>query len=130
MQNLVFNAIDASPAGSTVEISAVATSDQKLCLRVSDQGSGILPETESHIFEPYFTTKSSDGERRGLGLGLAICQKIIELHKGQIAVSTNPPSGAVFTATIPLKYTAGFAAEASLAPRHQRPNTDPKAGPT
>jgi len=111
LQNLVFNGIDASPEGGTIEITAISTDDKKVCFRVSDQGSGIPEKIRSHIFEPYYTTKNGGGDRRGIGLGLAICQKIIELHGGEISASDNSPHGTVFTAIFPVKNEATIAAE-------------------
>jgi len=105
LQNLVFNAIEASAPGDVIEISASATSERQACFRVADHGAGIPLESISRIFEPYYTTKSSDVARRGTGLGLAICQKIVELHDGQISVSTNDPHGTVFTTAFPLRTT-------------------------
>jgi signal transduction histidine kinase len=101
LQNLIFNAIDASSQGEAIEISAIATDDQQVCWQVADHGTGIPPEVGNRIFEPYFTTKNVGSERRGLGLGLAICQKIAELHEGRILISANSPHGTVFTTTFP-----------------------------
>lgn len=103
LQNLVFNGIDASANGSTIEISAILTEDQQICLQVADQGSGVPVEIRNRIFEPYYTTKDADSPHRGLGLGLAICQKIAELHEGRISVSANSPHGTVFTTRLPKK---------------------------
>jgi len=106
LQNLVFNAIDASSSGKTIEISAIETDDQQACWQVADHGSGISPESRNHIFEPYFTTKNYGSGRRGIGLGLAICQKIAEVHGGRISVAANSPHGTVFTTTFPRRNTA------------------------
>jgi len=106
LQNLIFNAIDASAPGGRIEISAVATDDHQICLRVIDYGIGISPEIGNRIFEPYYTTKNTGTDRRGLGLGLAICQKIAELHGGRISVSANSPQGTIFTTVFPSRNTA------------------------
>lgn len=105
LQNLVFNGIDASPSGATIEVSAIVADDQQVCWQVADHGSGIPPEARNRIFEPYFTTKNLGSERRGLGLGLAICQKIAEVHGGRISVSSNSPQGTVFTTIFPRRNT-------------------------
>jgi signal transduction histidine kinase len=73
-----------------------------MCLTVSDQGSGIRPENLKHIFDPYFTTKDTGNSTRGLGLGLAICQKIAELHGGRIDVSSEWGKGATFAVIFPV----------------------------
>ena len=56
-----------------------------------DRGSGIDPKNLESIFNPFFTTKSE-----GVGLGLAICSKIVDEHGGQIAVESTPGEGSVF----------------------------------
>jgi signal transduction histidine kinase len=134
LQNLVFNGIDASANGGTIEISASSTDDQQVCWQVADHGSGIPPEVRNRIFEPYYTTKGSGSERRGLGLGLAICQKIAEIHGGRISVSTNLPHGTVFTTTFPRKSAAPVMSpmiDAEPAVQDRRP-AEPihKLGPT
>lgn len=102
LQNLIQNAIDASSLGQRIEIWARRRDPDLLEFGVKDQGVGIPEETGERIFEPYFTTKTNGKESRGLGLGLAICRKIAELHHGTISVSKNLPSGTIFTFTLPL----------------------------
>ncbi len=101
LQNLVFNSLDASQPGESIEVSASIAEGNQVSLRVTDHGQGIAPEIRDHIFEPYFTTKNSGNEHRGFGLGLAICQKIAELHGGKIVVSPDTVRGSVFTVLIP-----------------------------
>lgn len=134
LQNLVFNGIDASLQGGVIEISASVLADDKVCLRVADQGSGISPESRDRIFEPYYTTKSFEGNRRGVGLGLAVCQKIAELHEGRIVVSANTPRGTVFTTEFPLRTTLPATTALSFdnpltsraeSPREFTPNNSP-----
>jgi signal transduction histidine kinase len=98
--NLVNNAIDASARGGHVMISAGRKSGS-VCLRVEDQGVGIRPENMRRVFDPYFTTKDTGDTRRGLGLGLAICRKIMDLHGGEIAVHSVLGQGTVFTVSFP-----------------------------
>lgn len=99
--NLVNNAIDASAHGGVVRISS-GRKPGKIFLRVEDHGAGILPENLGRVFDPYFTTKDTGDTRRGLGLGLAICRKIVDLHDGDIEVDSIPGRGAVFTAHFPV----------------------------
>ncbi len=63
---------------------------------VSDTGSGLPPGIADRLFEPFFTTKE-----RGLGLGLPLCQTIVERHGGKITAENMPPRGAVFRFTLP-----------------------------
>jgi two-component system, NtrC family, sensor histidine kinase HydH len=62
-----------------------------------DSGRGIPPESLSDIFIPFYTTK--DG---GTGLGLPICQRIVENHKGNIEVQSSPGRGSIFSVLLPL----------------------------
>ena len=59
-------------------------------MEIKDDGSGIPPEVAPKIFDPFFTTKDVG---KGLGLGLSICQSIIEKHKGVIKFSSEGKSG-------------------------------------
>jgi len=101
--NLVNNAIDASQPGAVVEISAAPRDQEQICFAVTDHGSGIPAENLKRIFDPYFTTKDTGDEMRGLGLGLAICRKIADLHGGSLEVSSVPGQGSTFTAVFPIK---------------------------
>jgi len=64
--------------------------DEVVLIEVLDTGSGITPGAMQKIFDPFFTTKETG---KGAGLGLTICQKIIELHRGAIEVSNRPEGG-------------------------------------
>jgi two-component system sensor histidine kinase HydH len=61
-----------------------------------DNGEGIAPDALGRIFEPFFTTK-----RTGMGMGLAISQRIIEAHGGRIEAKNAEPTGAAFTVFLP-----------------------------
>ena len=63
-----------------------------------DRGSGIDPKNLENIFNPFFTTKSD-----GVGLGLAICSKIVDEHGGQITVESTPGEGSVFRVFLPIR---------------------------
>jgi signal transduction histidine kinase len=107
--NLVLNAVQASPPGSEVRVSAEVrpgrvpgpeyreVEGRLALLRVEDQGPGLPPEALSRVFEPFFTTKED-----GTGLGLAISQRIAEAHGGRIEAENRPEGGARFTLTLPL----------------------------
>ena len=73
-------------------------------MEVADNGPGISSDDMPHVFERFFTTGSSiaDG-RRSIGLGLALCQAIVEAHGGKISVANNETGGATFTFTLPLE---------------------------
>jgi two-component system sensor histidine kinase HydH len=93
--NLLRNAIDAIENQGIISIKAKEDGD-KIKIEISDSGTGISKENMSKIFEPLFTTK-----RRGTGLGLISCKRIIEEHGGQITVKSTPPKGATFTIILP-----------------------------
>lgn len=104
IMNLALNARDAMPQGGTLSlaIDLVPSSDHAspglARLTVRDTGLGMSPETLSHIFEPYFTTKPRG---QGTGLGLSIIHGIITEHGGAIAVNSKPGAGSTFTVTLP-----------------------------
>lgn len=66
---------------------------------IEDSGPGVAPEMESRLFEPFMT----HGKSHGTGLGLTICKRIIEDHKGEIYFRTEPGRGAIFGFTLPLR---------------------------
>jgi two-component system sensor histidine kinase HydH len=94
LSNLVLNALQASRAGSCVEVRASAEGE-RLRIDVQDWGTGIDAETMRLIFNPFFTTRDS-----GTGLGLSIAHRIVEGHGGAIDVSSCPGKGSTFTIRI------------------------------
>lgn len=106
LSNLVFNAIDASPEGSTVTLRAVLLPRVQgrprwVRLQVIDQGTGISEENLARVFAPYFTTKNIGDQTRGFGLGLTICQKIVHLHRGTIAIKSTEGRGTTVEIDLP-----------------------------
>jgi two-component system sensor histidine kinase HydH len=93
--NLVNNAIEASNKGQDVRISANA-GENMLFIKIKDQGSGMDRETLENIFVPFYTKKSE-----GTGLGMAIAKKIIDAHKGEISVKSQPGLGTEVTIRLP-----------------------------
>ncbi|MEA3207719.1 MAG: two-component system, NtrC family, sensor kinase [Chthoniobacter sp.] len=104
--NLIANAIDASPSGSQIRIqlerlARTEASRDWLRVRVIDYGEGIPKENLNRIFTPYFTTKNRGDETRGFGLGLAICRKIVNLHGGNLSVTSQPRKGTTVQFDLP-----------------------------
>jgi two-component system, NtrC family, sensor histidine kinase HydH len=96
--NLYINAIQAMDGGGVLTIKAgVNGNAESLKIRISDTGRGIDAYDREHIFDPYFTTKSS-----GTGLGLAIVHKIVEAHDGAIDVESEPGRGTTMTLILPM----------------------------
>ncbi|MGD1993360.1 MAG: ATP-binding protein [Anaerolineae bacterium] len=102
MRNLLTNAVKYSPAGSAVRIRARQAADHVL-VQVRDEGIGIAPEDQEHLFERFYRVESAAIEAvTGVGLGLAISREIVEAHGGRIWVESDAGSGSVFSFTIPL----------------------------
>jgi signal transduction histidine kinase len=93
--NLLLNAIDASPAGGTIPVSAEKL-DGATLITVSDQGPGVDPACIDRIFEPYFSKRPD-----GMGLGLAMARRIVEAHNGTITVKNRETGGACFEIRLP-----------------------------
>ena len=101
MINLLDNAIKYAPAGSCIHIDTESTKEN-VQVRVADEGPGIPDDQKEHIFELFYTGGNPTGDsRRGLGLGLALCQSIMKAHHGAIAARDNLPQGTVFELTFP-----------------------------
>jgi signal transduction histidine kinase len=94
--NLILNAAQATPPGGevTVKTRPVRASVE---IAVIDRGIGIEPAQLENIFNPFFTTKKD-----GVGLGLAIVSKIVDLHGGKIAVESQPGKGSIFRIFLPV----------------------------
>jgi signal transduction histidine kinase len=95
--NLLLNARDAMHDRSVLEISSQQEGDT-ISVSIHDQGQGIEQEALKRIFEPFFTTKAPGS---GYGLGLAVCQRIIDESGGTITVRSSPGKGTCFTVSLP-----------------------------
>lgn len=93
--NLLKNAIQASPSGSTIEIKVEGTSDTAI-LSVTDQGAGIDPAQRERIFDMFYSERT-----HGAGIGLALVRQIVDAHGGTIEAHSNPGPGATFTVRLP-----------------------------
>jgi len=97
--NLVRNAadaIEASGRGDNVSISVVTEAGQ-VRVEVSDNGPGVPVDVLPHLFEPFYSTKPA-----GMGLGLPLCQTLVERFGGSIEAANTPEGGARFVVTLPL----------------------------
>ena len=95
LDNLVRNAIDATPEGGRVDVSA-HPAGPGCVIEVRDTGRGIDPDHLPRIFDLYFTTKPD-----GTGVGLAVTQQIVAAHGGTIEVDSRPGAGTAFTVRLP-----------------------------
>jgi len=100
--NLIDNAIKYTPQGGTVTL-ALGQDNGSARIEVSDTGIGIPPEEQAKIFDRFYRVdKARSRELGGSGLGLSIAKWIAELHRGTIAVKSNPHEGSTFTVFLPL----------------------------
>ena len=103
--NLLTNALAFTPRGGSVEAEAAAEAGEAV-IRVRDTGPGIPAASLPRLFEPFFTTRGSEGT----GLGLAVSHGIVRAHGGSIEAANGPGGGAVFTVRLPLGGGKGGAA--------------------
>ncbi len=102
LTNLIGNALKYCRAGGRIEIATRRVGDGRrpfVEVAVSDEGPGIRPEDRQRIFEPYVQAGDEAG---GLGLGLAICKRLVEAHGGTIAVDESRGGGSRFVFTLPV----------------------------
>ncbi len=109
--NLSLNAVDAMPKGGTLTIGARITSSNRMTITVADTGIGIDADVLPRIFQPFFTSK----KRRGLGLGLPICDRIVKSHSGRIEVDSKPGRGTSFKIHLPVAVPEETAQDARQA---------------
>jgi nitrogen fixation/metabolism regulation signal transduction histidine kinase len=94
---LVINAVEAMPNGGEINIMMLAEGQFAIC-RISDTGPGIPSEQLDHVFDLFFTTKP-----KGMGLGLAICRKILQDHGGDIIITSGEGAGTTATVRLPVE---------------------------
>lgn len=95
LSNIFLNAVEAMPEGGEMRIRATCAPD-KVDIAISDTGQGISLENQAHVTEPFFTTK-----REGIGLGLSISRKIIEAHRGTMAITSEQGKGTTVEVFLP-----------------------------
>lgn len=99
--NLLDNAIKYTPYGGQVSLTALHRTTQKVQVGVVDTGPGIPAENRDKIFEESFRLQR-DSTQEGYGLGLALCQRIVRAHYGQVWVDSVPGEGSTFYFTLPV----------------------------
>jgi PAS domain S-box-containing protein len=114
-QNLLTNAAKYTPEGGAIEVAA-AVDGERVIVRVHDSGIGISPELLPHVFDLFVQgERAIDRAEGGLGLGLTLVKRLVELHDGSVrADSDGPNRGSVFTVSLP-RVTAHAAAASSAA---------------
>jgi signal transduction histidine kinase len=109
--NLLANAVKFTPDGGTIHLKAGAdrAAPGWIRVQVTDQGVGVAPTDQQHLFEPFFTgfdtLRHSSGDyqfgKRGIGLGLWLVKTFVELHGGRVEVCSSPGSGSTFSFVLP-----------------------------
>ncbi|MBA4207128.1 sensor histidine kinase [Pannonibacter phragmitetus] len=113
--NLIVNAVHAMPGGGRLRLACEDAEEAGLSgvrFTVADTGTGMSAEVQARIFEPFFTTRPAPGttpgssstsgsSATGSGLGLSICQKLVERQNGRITVQSTPGEGTTFTIFLP-----------------------------
>lgn len=94
--NLLLNAIQILPESGQILLS-VSQSPEHALISVADNGPGIAPDEQEHVFDPFFTQREG-----GIGLGLAVVRQIAAAHQGEISVGTSAMHGAEFSLKLPL----------------------------
>ena len=127
--NLMLNALDSLPDGGRLVLRVSPPDPHRgtLTITVCDSGAGMTPEQREHIFEPFFSTKTSYG---GTGLGLAVVLRIVEAHQGRIEVESAPGQGSTFMLELPSATPQALAAvpEPVPVPAGVPPQEMPDAG--
>ncbi len=100
LRNLLDNALKYSPNWGEIAV-AGAIVDGGLVVSVRDQGIGIAPENQKKVFER-FQRAAEAGLTQGVGLGLAICRRLVEAHGGRIWVESEVGAGSTFSFTLPI----------------------------
>lgn len=97
--NLLTNAVKYTPKGGSITVT-LKNEEKFIAVSVADTGKGIPPEDRERIFDKYYQTDKSHS-KRGLGLGLAICKRIVQLCNGTLEVESEVGEGSTFTVRLP-----------------------------
>ncbi|MEH7384468.1 ATP-binding protein [Bacillus sp. JJ1521] len=95
--NLIKNGFESMPEGGKLSIEGSQTVDDKVSIRICDEGCGIPKDVQEKLFQPFFTTKDY-----GTGLGLMVSRKIVEDHHGKIAIESNEGNGTKVEIILPI----------------------------
>ena len=98
--NILGNAVKYTPIGGEISVNVIVHTDS-VTVTIADTGEGISSETLEHLFDPYYQGDTSHSSN-GLGLGLSICKRIVELCGGTIKVESELGTGSQFTVDLPL----------------------------
>ena len=100
VENLVSNAIKYTQPGGSVVVKA-GVDGEELWITVQDTGSGIAPDEQEKVFEPFYRGNQGRRFKQGMGLGLSIAHDLVEAHGGWISLESQPGNGSRFTIHLP-----------------------------
>jgi signal transduction histidine kinase/HAMP domain-containing protein len=104
LTNLIGNAVKFTPGGGRVCMTATPANDAWLRVSITDTGPGIPPEEAAKIFDEFYQMTQPGREKsKGVGLGLAISKKLVEMHGGKIRVESLAGEGSIFSFTVPME---------------------------
>jgi signal transduction histidine kinase/HAMP domain-containing protein len=129
LSNLLTNAIKYSPEGSAIlvrgEMGTMREGKPAVRISVKDQGPGISPEHQEHIFERFYRVPGT--EKKGAGLGLSIAREIATAHHGEIGVISVPGSGCEFFFLLPAALQSTEQTQSQIATKAQEEKSDESA---
>jgi signal transduction histidine kinase len=109
LTNLVFNAVDAMPAGGVITL-RTRSEDRQVVVEVADTGTGMTPEVRERCLEPFFSTKQDSGT----GLGLSMVFGTIQRHEGMLEIDSEVGKGTTFRIRLPRRVATFAAAEGAV----------------
>jgi len=98
--NIIDNAIIYTPENGKIDI-ALSKNTHYIIIKVKDTGIGITPQEQKKVFERFYRADASRSQTKGYGLGLAICQSIVRIHKGYINIASKLGKGTTVTIYLP-----------------------------
>ena len=101
VSHLLMNAMKYSPKETDITIN-IKTSGTNFLFEITDRGVGISESYQKHLFDPFYKSSESVGLKSGMGLGLPLVKKFIELMKGTISVKSIKGKGSTFSCTLPI----------------------------
>lgn len=101
LHNLLDNAVKYSNPGSKIEIFVRRNSDE-ICIGVRDHGIGIPADQQGKLFEVFQRLEAPNSNATGTGLGLVVCRRLVEAHKGRMWLESQPGEGSTFYFTLPI----------------------------
>jgi signal transduction histidine kinase len=113
--NIVNNSLKYTPRGGCIWVRSRVVADE-VVIEVEDTGEGIPVDELSQIFNRFYRAKEHRGDKRGLGLGLAIVQKIVEAHQGKVEIESTVGKGTTIRIRLPLAPKSALEALAGTAP--------------